>query len=142
MNRNVEHAITLLVIFFTVLIIMLIFGVKARSTEYLLIDRDDVVYCDNYAKRSEQTVADIVQAYGDCIRVLPERLPMPVLQGSVPAGDRPVEQNGNPGSSGPEWEAACAAEYRTWDADTGTVIRRGSPERVRCPCGGEVACGE
>jgi hypothetical protein len=39
-----------------------------------------------------------------------------------------------PASEGREgWAEACAAEYRTWDNATGTVIRRGRPERVRCP---------
>lgn len=39
-----------------------------------------------------------------------------------------------PADVGPsEWVEACAAEYRTWDEATGTVVRRGSPERVRCP---------
>lgn len=33
----------------------------------------------------------------------------------------------------PEWVEACDAEYRTFDRSDGTVVRRGSPERVRCP---------
>lgn len=58
------------------------------------------------------------------------------FDGVEPAGDPPPP---DPGSD--EWRQACAAEYRTWDPDTGTVIRKGSPERVRCPCGDEVDCG-
>jgi hypothetical protein len=49
-------------------------------------------------------------------------------QGTAPAAADPT-----PGRGSPEWRAACAAEYRTWDEADGTVIRRGSPERVRCP---------
>lgn len=53
-------------------------------------------------------------------------------QGIMPAGE-------NIGDN--EWRAACEAEYVSWDPETETVIRKGSPERVRCPCGSEVQCG-
>jgi hypothetical protein len=52
--------------------------------------------------------------------------------GTTPATDKPEDE---------EWRRQCRAEYNTWDESTGTVIRRGSPERVKCPCGGEVICG-
>lgn len=55
-------------------------------------------------------------------------------QGTEPAGDdtepnRPIKSDGG----SPEWAKACSIEYRTWNPDDGTVLRRGSPERVRCP---------
>lgn len=53
-------------------------------------------------------------------------------QGTEPADEKPGDE---------AWREQCRAEYRTWDEDTGTVVRRGSHERVRCPCGGDVACG-
>jgi hypothetical protein len=50
-------------------------------------------------------------------------------QGTEPAG---VDPTPNPASAA-EWRAACEAEYRTWDEADGTVVRRGSSERVPCP---------
>jgi hypothetical protein len=38
------------------------------------------------------------------------------------------------------WRAQCAAEYRTWNPDTGTVIRGNGIGEVPCPCGKEVKC--
>lgn len=46
-------------------------------------------------------------------------------QGTVPATEKPAVSSG--------WAEACAAEYRTFDPDDQTVIRRGSPDRVKCP---------
>lgn len=39
-----------------------------------------------------------------------------------------------------EWRRQCAAEYNSWNPDTGTVVRKGNPEPVRCPCGTDVVC--
>lgn len=109
--------------------------IVASATTYSMISDSNMAYCDLFAKRSGGTAAEMYKAYGDCIRVLPTRLPMPEAPGTVPATDRPPE----PGDEA--WRAQCRAEYRTWDEETGTVIRRGSPERVKCPCGAEVDCG-
>lgn len=95
--------------------------------------------------------------YGDCLSVLPTLLPMPanlgdlkswladmrdvVLLRSRSLGTEPaVEEKVVEGDE--EWRAQCRAEYNSWEEETGTVVRRGSPQRVRCPCGGEVRCGE
>lgn len=107
-------------------IVVLLWTSPGKSTEYLQIERADLEYCDLFAKRSASTVPDMVQAYGDCIRVLPTRLPMPEPQGTVPATDKS-------NAAGETWSEACAREYRTWDEATGTVVRRGSPDRVECP---------
>lgn len=46
-------------------------------------------------------------------------------QGTVPAGDRPTPDG---------WAAACAAEWRSFDPEDGTVIRpRSKGGKVRCP---------
>lgn len=80
------------------------------------------------------------RVYRQCVDNLPALLPLPeehrnmrswaadmralVLSrsGTVPASDDRTS-----------WAEACAAEYRTWDEATGTVVRHGSPERVECP---------
>lgn len=90
-----------------------------------------------------------IDSFNECQSVIPAQLPLaPDYRALAPwiedmqaivldrAGTSPAGQ-GVPG-----WEEACAAEYISWDASTGTVVRRGSPERVRCPCGVEVVCGE
>lgn len=89
--------------------------------------------------------------YKQCVSILPTLLPLPEehrnlaswnadlvewigsQQGTAPALSSPAAP--------PGWAEQCAAEYVSWDAATGTVIRRGSPERVPCPCGKEVDCG-
>jgi hypothetical protein len=96
-----------------------------------------------------------VKLFSECVSVVPALLPLPeghrdlgtwvkdmqrmlILQpGTEPAAEKPPAQ----GDADDEWRAACAAEYQTWDEETGTVVRAGSPERVRCPCGKEVDCG-
>lgn len=103
----------------------------AEPTEYFAISRENLQYCNEYARAEALDMPGMNKAYEDCIRVLPFRLP---ISGTVPATDRVIAV------SNEQWEAACAAEYRTWDPDTKTVVRRGSPERVRCPCGEEVQC--
>lgn len=107
-------------------IVVLLWASPSRSTEYSMIPRDAIVHCDLFAKRSSSTVAGMVQAYGDCIRVLPHRLDIPEAAGTVPATDKL-------NAAGETWSEACAREYRTWDEATGTVVRRGSPDRVECP---------
>ena len=92
-----------------------------------------------------------VKLFEECVSVVPALLPLPEehrnlgswvkdmqrllisRSGIEPAGDAPVGVDDS-------WRASCAAEYRTWDPDTETVVRAGSPERVRCPCGEEVQC--
>lgn len=111
-------------ILFGVLIAVLAWASPSRATEYSQISEANLTYCDTFARRSAVDMAGMNEAYGDCIRILPTRLPMPKEQGTVPASDRKTDAS---------WSAACEAEYRTWDAATGTVIRRGSPDRVECP---------
>ena len=99
------------------------------------------------------------QEYQDCLSVLPTLLPLPKELGSLnqwladmreiiilrartqgiePATEQPVVPVN---LKEEEWKEQCRAEYVSWDEATGTVLRRGNPERVRCPCGGEVQCG-
>jgi hypothetical protein len=58
-------------------------------------------------------------------------------EGTLPASEDPSPTLGTDA-----WKAQCAAEYNSWDEETGTVVRYGSPKRVPCPCGGEVQCGQ
>ena len=92
-----------------------------------------------------------VQVFNQCVSILPTLLPLPEAHrnldtwvndmrylitqraGTVPAAAAPDEG---------DWASACAAEYRSWDPASGTVVRHGSPERVPCPCGKEVECGK
>ena len=84
--------------------------------------------------------------YGDCLAVLPTLLPVSddletwladmrdvlVLRGA----ERVANIGTEPASVNPSeeaWREACRSEYRTWDEADGTVVRRGSPEPVRCP---------
>jgi hypothetical protein len=49
-------------------------------------------------------------------------------------GTEPAAADPTPSSHGDAaWREACRAEYRSFDPDDGTVVRRGSPARVRCP---------
>jgi len=94
--------------------------------------------------------------YVDCISILPTLLPLPsdlggydrwvvdirdlvflrakekvVTIGTVPATAKPTDE---------EWRRQCRAEYASWNEEDGTVIRRGNPTPVRCPCMAEVQC--
>lgn len=90
------------------------------------------------------------QHYGECLAVLPTLVPLPEELGSLRewladmrdllilrAGTEPATDDPTPSekpSSGDEaWREACALNYRTWDPDSETVVRRGSSKRVRCP---------
>jgi hypothetical protein len=98
-------------------------------------------------------------AYGECLSVLPTLLALPADTGSLKSwladirdltilrsGTKPAAEKAAKASTPAglvdevEWRRQCRAEYNTWDEETGTVIRRGNPERVKCPCGGEVVC--
>jgi len=102
-----------------------------------------------------------VRIFRECVSVLPTLLPLTpehrsldswhddvqvmirarlAEMGVQPAADPPAEASAVAAPDDEEWRRQCAAEYSTWDPDTGTVVRRGSPERVRCPCMGEVQC--
>lgn len=80
------------------------------------------------------------RVYRQCVDNLPVLLPLPEEHRSMKtwasdmralvltrAGTEPATDRGG------GWAEACAAEYRTWDEASGTVVRRGSPERVECP---------
>lgn len=144
----------------------------AKAEELSAISERSAAYCALYAREmvfietmdgkgttadTDYILADAKKHYGECISVLPTLLPLPqdlrawladmrdmmllvgrertANVGTVPAKETPVNDE-------EEWRAQCRAEYNTWEEETGTVIRRGNPERVRCPCGGEVTCGE
>lgn len=100
-----------------VFIVVLLWASQSKATEYSMISKENLAYCNEYARAEARDMPGMTRAYGDCIRVLPARLP---VSGTVPA-------------TGETWAEACDREYRTWDAATGTVVRRGSPDRVECP---------
>jgi hypothetical protein len=108
-----------------------------HPTTHLTADTD---YILDMAKRE----------YGECLSVLPTLLPLPGEFGSLKswladirdlvilrAGTKPANDPPEPVSTklvdDVKWRNACANEYRTWDEETGTVIRNGNPDRVRCP---------
>jgi len=107
--------------------------------------------------------------YGECLSVLPTLLPLPaelggfeqwladirdlliLKTGRKPAAERPLPTTTSferfkptpvsaTGLDDATWRAQCAAEYRTWNPDTGTVIRGNGIGEVPCPCGKEVKC--
>lgn len=109
-------------------------GVVIERFSHISAEHD--AHCEKYAQAVSNIAKDdyinvITRAYGECISVLPFLLEIPKEPGTVPATENPKEE---------EWRRQCRAEYNTWDEETGTVIRRGNPERVRCPCMGEVVC--
>jgi hypothetical protein len=96
-------------------------------------------------------VALAVQIFKECISILPASLPLTPAHRNLDSWAEDMEimiqarltQVGGspaPEAEAPDYSAQCAAEYRTWDPETGTVIRKGSHERVPCPCGKEVDC--
>jgi len=103
---------------------------------------------------SDKYITDLaVQVFKQCVSILPTLLPLPEAHRNLDSWVNDmryliVQRDGvvavagtEPATLGnEEWAAQCAAEYRTWNPDDGTVVRNGSPERVRCPCGGEVQC--
>lgn len=141
----------------------------AKAEELSLISPAPASYCALYSRTEtlmdilhpkEGLVADtdvVLQRakghYTDCLSVVPTLLPVsqglqPWLadmrdliilkaryEGTMPATEKPTVREDT------SWKDQCRAEYRSWDEDTGTVVRRGSPERVKCPCGTEVECG-
>jgi hypothetical protein len=94
--------------------------------------------------------------YADCLAVLPALMPLPADTGSLKTwladmrdllvltgSERVADAGTKPATEAPsdeEWRRQCRAEYATWDEATGTVIRRGSPDRQPCPCGKGVNC--
>jgi len=113
-----------------ILLVVLSWASKSKAEEYSMVSDASKTYCYEYAQREVQRATDkmgaLVVAYSDCISVLPERLPLAELQGTAPAADRPASNDDG-------WSEACEREYRSWDKATGTVVRRGSPDRVECP---------
>jgi hypothetical protein len=146
----------------TILAVLAARAVKAETPS------PGVAYCSLYARESTrvdlmhtipvkpENVSDeyikalAVQVFKECVSVLPALLPLPeqhrgldtwisdmrylLVQraGTVPATAAIPDDD--------LWRQQCEAQYRTWDPDTGTVVRAGSPDRVKCPCGGEVDC--
>jgi len=115
--REGDHVLIMFVVILAVSLAVLLFLLDwAFGEEYLAISPENQEHCFRYA-----LVGNTGQkGYDECISVLPMRLPMPEPAGTVPA-------------TGTTWAEACAAKYKTWDASDGTVVRRGSPERVKCP---------
>lgn len=101
-----------------------------QETEYLKLPQVPATFSAVWA---ENMRALIIDRAGTTIATTPLTTDgQPLTSGSP---------RGGTGAGSPAWRAACEKEYRTWDPETGTVIRRGSPKRVPCPCGEEVNCG-
>jgi hypothetical protein len=104
---------------------------------------------------SDKYIVDLaVQVFKACTSVLPTLLPLPEdhrqlstwvndMRYLITQRDVAIATAGTePATVGEDdWAAQCAAEYRSWNPEDGTVVRRGSPTPVRCPCGREVVCG-
>jgi hypothetical protein len=142
---------------------------NAKAEELSEISVKNAAYCSLYSREmvfiemmhsdkvvtadTDYILALAKQHYADCLAVVPTLLPLPE-EGSLKSWladmrdllvltgkQRVVNVGTAPATIGKDdWREQCAREYRTWDDETGTVIRAGSPERVRCPCGGEVVC--
>ena len=124
----------------------------ARQMVFMEIFQDGKLTADSDVIRSAA-----VAHYSDCVSILPTLMPLPPDLGAFDQWVADVrdlvfmmakEKAGSIGTvpatentADEEWRRACRGEYNTWDEQTGTVIRRGNPERVRCPCGTEVVCG-
>lgn len=131
-------------------------------TETLTVGLGHATRCELYARESarisithaekttvpseEELIQLFLREYWLCVSVVPALLPPDQTieewardirgillsdVGKTPAKDDPDDV---------EWRRQCRAEYSTWDEATGTVVRRGSPERVPCPCMGEIVC--
>jgi hypothetical protein len=124
-----------------------------------------LAFCSLYARESArielmhaipvspQTITDdyiealAVKTFKECLSVLPTLLPLPEAHRNLTTWVADMKTllvsraGTEPAMAGDaEWREACARTYRTWNEDTGMVIRKGSPEPVRCPCGTEVVC--
>jgi hypothetical protein len=148
---------------------VLLYTYNTRSEEsYSEIDLKHAAYCSLYAREavfinlmhgpSFTADTDVIlgkakEHYSQCLSILPALLPLPEKTGTLEqwladirdlvilkAGTQPAKEQ--PVADEETWKEQCRAEYKSWDEETGTVVRKGNPERVRCPCGGEVQCGQ
>jgi hypothetical protein len=140
----------------------MLLAVAARA-EQLTASPVHLAFCALYSRESVRidlmhsrpvgTVTDkyieslAVQVFHQCMSILPTLLPLPEAHRNLDtwvadmrtllvsrAGTEPAMGGDD------EWRDQCQRQYRTWDEATGTVIRAGSPARVRCPCGEGVTC--
>jgi hypothetical protein len=134
--------------------------IKVESAAYCaLFSREmvriDIMHGPSLTADTDYILARAKEHYAACLAILPTLLPLPeegslkswladtrdllILIGRekfADAGTEPAKEN----PSDAEWRAQCAREYATWNEADGTVVRKGNPEPVRCPCGGEVIC--
>jgi hypothetical protein len=146
------------------LILMFTILLRPARSETVQASPVHLAYCSLFARESVRidimhsrpigpTVTDeyieglAVEVFKQCMSVLPTLLPLPEAHrdlGTWVADMKTllVSRAGTePAMAGDaEWRDACARTYRTWEEETGTVIRAGNPARVRCPCGQEVNC--
>lgn len=100
--------------------------------------------CDRYAKQLERLIvigtndADVAQlvyqraqAYCFVIDQPPLEISMDEDRGIAPAAAKPKVTE-TPGFAA-DWIAACKRRYSSFRDADGTVLRRGSRNRVRCP---------
>lgn len=148
----------------------MLYSCVAKAEELSEIDKKSAGYCALYSRElvririmhpEGRLVADTdivanwaIEEYKACLSILPAMLPVPASGAYkewladmrdliiLNAGTEPASDTPQGDLNDEEWRAQCRAEYNTWEEETGTVIRRGNPERVRCPCGGEVTCGQ
>lgn len=127
-NDRAANALLVVMILAAIMLVVYAIWSNAKAEEFEAISPDNETYCVEYAQaegkwHATNQMYKMLAAYADCVSILPTRLEIRPRPGTVPAIAAPIG----------DWEAACDAEYRTWDASDGTVVRRGSPERVRCP---------
>lgn len=138
--------------------ILLMTSRSEAKPDKLVTTTENLAYCALYAR--EATRIDIMhtqpidtriantnyltllatRVYRQCVDNLPALLPLPEEHRNMRtwAADMRalvISRSGTEPATGgsSSWAEACAEQYRTWDEATGTVVRRGSPERVRCP---------
>ena len=140
--------------------------INVTNASYCSLYAREMVFIDALHSGELTSDSDVIRNaaiahYTDCISIIPTLLPLPPGVGTFDQwvadirdviywrakihvrtiGTAPATSAKPKDPDDEEWRRQCRAEYNTWNEDDGTVIRRGNPERVRCPCGEEVICG-
>lgn len=100
-------------------------------------------YCRPYARDMTQAAITYIwnRAYTTCLNS--DEDPPLITDWHAVLGIVDPDAVGNtPATESPtgEFERKCKRNFRSWDAKTATVIRRGSKRRVPCPCNKENVC--
>jgi hypothetical protein len=146
------------------IVILFVVLINTARSETVQASPVHLAYCSLFARESVRidimhsrpigpTVTDeyieglAVEVFKQCMSVLPTLLPLPEAHRNLGTWVEDMRTllisraGTEPAMSGDaEWREACSRTYRTWNEETGTVIRRGNPDPVRCPCGKDVVC--